>query len=109
MFAATLPATPADTPYDTTIYSIEYSGASDFPQYSGNTFADLNAVDGYVDLHPYLLPGWPAYFDPSTVANAVPENVSTGLATPTTTSFPRRICRYWTDCTGSAGHRRMPT
>jgi diacyltrehalose acyltransferase len=77
MFAATLPATPADTPYDTTIYSIEYSGASDFPQYYGNTFADLNAADGYVDLHPYLLPGWPAYFDPSTVANAVPENVST--------------------------------
>ena len=28
-----LPATPADTPYTTDIYSIEYSGASDFPQY----------------------------------------------------------------------------
>ncbi len=78
MFAATLPATPADTPYDTSIYSIEYSGASDFPQYYGNSFADLNAADGYVDLHPYLLPGYPAYFDPSTVANAVQENVSDG-------------------------------
>ncbi len=31
--ARTFPATPVDTPYDTTIYSIEYSGASDFPQY----------------------------------------------------------------------------
>ncbi|HEY1843059.1 MAG TPA: PE-PPE domain-containing protein [Mycobacterium sp.] len=74
----TLPATPADTPYDTTIYTIEYSGASDFPQYPSNVFADLNAEDGYLDLHPYLLPGWPAYFDPSEVANAVAQNVSPG-------------------------------
>lgn len=78
MFSASLPATPADTPYDTTIYTIEYSGASDFPQYYGNMYADLNAVNGYVDLHPYLLVGWPAYFDPSTVANAVAENTSAG-------------------------------
>jgi diacyltrehalose acyltransferase len=78
MFGATLPATPADTPFDTTNYTIEYSGASDFPQYYGNIYADMNAADGYVDLHPYLLPGWPAYFDPSTVANAAQENVSEG-------------------------------
>jgi hypothetical protein len=78
MFGATLPATPADTPFDTTNYTIEYSGASDFPQYYGNLYADMNAADGYIDLHPYLLPGWPAYFDPSTVANAVQENVSEG-------------------------------
>lgn len=77
-FSASLPATPADTPYDSTIYTIEYSGASDFPQYYGNMYADLNAVNGYVDLHPYLLVGWPAYFDPSTVANAVAENTSAG-------------------------------
>ncbi|UMB70959.1 PE-PPE domain-containing protein [Mycobacterium paraterrae] len=79
-FAAMLPATPSDTPYETTIYSIQYSGASDFPQYYGNTWADLNAANGYVDLHPYLLPNWPAYFDPSTVADAVKENVSDGYA-----------------------------
>ncbi|MCV7331449.1 PE-PPE domain-containing protein [Mycobacterium cookii] len=78
MFGVNLPATPADTPYDTTIYTIEYSGASDFPQYYGNLFADANAADGYLDLHPYLLTGWPAYFDPSTVANAVAENTSAG-------------------------------
>jgi diacyltrehalose acyltransferase len=78
MFGVNLPATPADTPYDTSIYTIEYSGASDFPQYYGNLYADLNAVDGYADLHPYLLPGWPAYFDPSTVVNAVAENTSEG-------------------------------
>jgi hypothetical protein len=73
----TLPATPADTPYTTDIYTIEYSGASDFPQYSSNMLADLNAVDGYLDLHPYLLPGWPAYFTPSELAGAVQEPTST--------------------------------
>jgi hypothetical protein len=67
----TLPATPADTPYTTDIYSIEYSGASDFPQYANNIYADLNAVDGYVNLHPYLLTGWPAYFNPDELAGAV--------------------------------------
>ncbi|MDT7768930.1 MAG: hypothetical protein QOI30_1938 [Mycobacterium sp.] len=71
-----LPATPADTPYTTDIYTIEYSGASDFPQYDGNLLADLNAADGYTDLHPYLLTGWPAYFTPSELAGAVAENTS---------------------------------
>lgn len=73
---ANLPATPADTPYTTDIYTIEYSGASDFPQYDGNIYADLNAADGYLDLHPYLLPGWPAYFTPSELAGAVAQPVS---------------------------------
>jgi hypothetical protein len=72
----TLPATPADTPYTTDIYSIEYSGASDFPQYANNVYADLNAADGYIDLHPYLLTDWPAYFTPSELAGAVAENTS---------------------------------
>jgi hypothetical protein len=72
----TLPATPADTPYITDIYSIEYSGASDFPQYANNIYADLNAVDGYIDLHPYLLTGWPAYFTPDELAGAVQEPTS---------------------------------
>jgi diacyltrehalose acyltransferase len=72
----TLPATPADTPYTTDIYSIEYSGASDFPQYANNIYADLNAADGYLDLHPYLLTDWPAYFTPSELAGAVPELTS---------------------------------
>jgi diacyltrehalose acyltransferase len=72
----TLPATPADTPYTTDIYSIEYSGASDFPQYDGNIYADLNAADGYIDLHPYLLSDWPAYFSPSELAGAVAQPTS---------------------------------
>jgi hypothetical protein len=72
----TLAATPADTPYTTDIYSIEYSGASDFPQYANNIYADLNAVDGYIDLHPYLLTGWPAYFNPDELAGAVAQPTS---------------------------------
>jgi hypothetical protein len=72
----TLPATPADTPYTTDIYSIEYSGASDFPQYANNIYADLNATDGYIDLHPYLLTGWPAYFNPDELAGAVAQPTS---------------------------------
>ncbi len=72
-FGVNLPATPADSPYETDVYTIEYSGASDFPQYYGNLFADSNAANGYYDLHPYLLTGWPAYFDPSTVTSAVDE------------------------------------
>jgi diacyltrehalose acyltransferase len=72
----TLPATPADTPYTTDVYSIEYSGASDFPQYANNIYADLNASDGYIDLHPYLLTGWPAYFNPDELAGAVAQPTS---------------------------------
>ena len=78
MSGASLPATPSETPYTTDIYTIEYSAASDFPQYSSNIYAYFNAADGYIDLHPYLLPGWPAYFDPSTVASAVAEKTSLG-------------------------------
>ena len=77
----TLPPTPADTPYTTDIYSIEYSGASDFPQYANNIYADLNAADGYIDLHPYLLTGWPAYFTPAELAGAVPELTSAPVNT----------------------------
>jgi hypothetical protein len=79
----TLPATPADTPYTTDIYSIEYSGASDFPQYANNIYADLNAADGYVNLHPYLLTGWPAYFNPDELSGAVldPHTSSADVAT----------------------------
>jgi diacyltrehalose acyltransferase len=72
------PATPADTPYDTAIYTIEYSGSSDFPQYPLNLLADANALAGYIDLHPFLLPDWPTGFTPSELAGAVLEPTSLG-------------------------------
>jgi hypothetical protein len=72
------PATPADSPYPTDIYTIEYSGSSDFPQYPANLLADANAVAGFIDLHPFLLPGWPTGFTPSELAGAVLEPTSPG-------------------------------
>ncbi len=45
-------ATPANTPYRTAIYSLEYDGFADFPRYPGNFLADANAVAGIVFVHP---------------------------------------------------------
>lgn len=100
---ANLPATPADTPYTTDIYSIQYSGASDFPQYDGNFLSDLNAADGYIDLHPYLLTDWPAYFTPSELAGAVAENTS--AADPNTAYYmiPTQDLPLLNDLRGAPG------
>jgi hypothetical protein len=75
-----LPATPADSPYPTDIYTVEYSGVADFPNYPTDPFALANAVAGYVDLHPFLLPGWPTSFDTSALADAVQEPTSSDYA-----------------------------
>ena len=45
-------ATPANTPYQTTIYTLEYDGFADFPRYPIDLLADLNAVAGIVYVHP---------------------------------------------------------
>jgi diacyltrehalose acyltransferase len=73
-----LPATPADSPYPTDIYSLEYSGVADFPNYPLDPFALANAIAGYAYLHPFLLPGWPTTFDTSALADAVQEPTSPG-------------------------------
>jgi diacyltrehalose acyltransferase len=78
LLTMSFPATPADTPYTTAIYNIEYSGSSDFPQYPSDGLAVANAVAGYIDLHPYLLPGWPTGFSSSEIAGAVLEPTSPG-------------------------------
>jgi hypothetical protein len=74
------PATPADSPYQTDIYNIEYSGSSDVPQYPLNILADLNAAAGFTDLHPFLLPGYPTTFNTSELAGAVLEPTSPGYS-----------------------------
>jgi hypothetical protein len=66
---AFLPATPSDL-YPTDIYTMEYDGFADFPHYTTNLLADLNALVGvflvhatYLDLTPdqinsaMLMPG----------------------------------------------------
>ncbi len=45
-------ATPSNTPWPTTIYTIEYDGFADFPRYPINILSDLNAFAGIVFVHP---------------------------------------------------------
>jgi hypothetical protein len=56
-------ATPPNTPYNTAIYTLEYDGFADFPQYPIDVLSDLNAVLGiqyvhgtYASINPNALP-----------------------------------------------------
>ncbi len=44
-------ATPSNTIYPTNIYTLEYDGYADFPQYPINFISDLNAVAGILYVH----------------------------------------------------------
>ena len=44
-------ATPPNSPYPTTIYTAQYDGIADLPQYPLNVISDLNAVMGYFFVH----------------------------------------------------------
>ena len=75
--------TPADTIYPTDIYTLEYDGFADFPQYPLNVLSDLNAVMGILTVHttyvgPFL--GHPAV-TPIQVDNAIPLTTSPGYYT----------------------------
>jgi hypothetical protein len=75
--------TPADTIYPTNIYTLEYDGFADFPQYPLNFVSDLNAVAGIVFVHTtYVNPffGHPAV-TPTQVDNAIPLSTSPGYYT----------------------------
>ncbi len=39
-------ATPANSPYTTAIFTIQYDGFADLPRYPIDIFSDLNAVAG---------------------------------------------------------------
>jgi hypothetical protein len=45
-------ATPANTPWTTNIFTLEYDGFADFPRYPIDFLSDLNAVAGIVYLSP---------------------------------------------------------
>jgi hypothetical protein len=52
-------ATPPNSPYPTSIYTIQYDGIADAPQYPLNVVSDLNAFLGYFFVHsnyPFLTP-----------------------------------------------------
>ncbi len=55
-------ATPANTPWTTNIYSLEYDGFADFPRYPIDIFADLNAIAGIAFVHPTY-----THIDPATL------------------------------------------
>jgi hypothetical protein len=43
--------TPADTPWDTAIYTAEYDGFADFPRYPIDLLSDINALLGFAFVH----------------------------------------------------------
>jgi hypothetical protein len=66
-------ATPPNSPYPTSIYTIQYDGIADAPQYPLNVVSDLNAFLGYFVVHS-TYPTLTA----SQVAGAVPLATSPG-------------------------------
>lgn len=66
-------ATPPNSPYPTTIFTAQYDGIADLPQYPLNVISDLNAFMGYFFVHntyPLMTAGQ--------IANAVPLPTSPG-------------------------------
>lgn len=68
-------ATPASNPYATTIFTAQYDGIANAPQYPLNIFSDINALMGYFYVH-NTYPDLTA----AAVANAVPLPTSPGYA-----------------------------
>jgi hypothetical protein len=66
-------ATPPNSPYATTIYTIQYDGIADAPQYPLNILSDVNAFMGYFFVH-----GTYPMMTPDQVANAVALPTSPG-------------------------------
>lgn len=71
-------ATPPDTAYPTDIYTLEYDGASDYPQYPIDLLADLNALAGFLFVHPAA-----GDLTPAQIASAIelPTDPAYGTAT----------------------------
>jgi PE-PPE domain/PE family len=76
-------ATPANTPWTTNIYTLEYDGFADFPRYPIDVFSDVNALAGIVFVH-----GMYPHLDPST---------TTILPLPTSSDYTGSLANthYW--------------
>lgn len=68
-------ATPADSPYHTTIYTAQYDGIAHAPQYPLNILSDINALMGYFYVHS----DYPT-LTATQIANAVPLPTSPGYS-----------------------------
>jgi hypothetical protein len=66
-------ATPPNSPYPTSIYTIQYDAFADAPQYPLHVLSDVNAFLGYFFVH-----GNYPLLTPDQVANAVPLPTSPG-------------------------------
>jgi hypothetical protein len=66
-------ATPPNSPYPTTIYTAQYDGIADAPQYPLNVLSDVNAFMGYFYVH-----GTYPDLTATQVSNAVPLPTSPG-------------------------------
>jgi hypothetical protein len=64
-------ATPSNTIYPTHIYTLEYDGYADFPQYPINFVADLNAFAGILYVHG-TYPGNPSALPPGYAIQQLP-------------------------------------
>jgi hypothetical protein len=72
-------ATPANSPYPTTVYSNQYDLAADFPQYILNPIADINSIFAYAfGVH---------FYTPTDLASAV--------QLPTSPGYQGKTTYYW--------------
>lgn len=74
-------ATPPDTIYPTAVYTLEYDGASDYPQYPINILADLNAIAGFLFVHP-------------TAGDLTPEQIAAAIELPTDPAYGTATTYY---------------
>lgn len=77
-------ATPPDTPYRTDIYTVQYDGYADAPQYPLNLLADLNALAGAVKQH--FIPSFTAQINGSIPGGTYPVLPAPGQAVQLPTS-----------------------
>jgi hypothetical protein len=75
-------ATPPNSPYPTFIYTNEYDGVANFPQYPLNVLADVNAVMGvFLGAHDY--------------ADILPSQVANAIQLPTSPGYTGVTQYYW--------------
>jgi len=84
-------ATPSNTIYPTHIYTLEYDGYADFPQYPINFISDLNAFAGIYYVHP-AYPDNPSSLPPGYAIQQLPTSPGyTGVTTYSMITTPNGL------------------
>jgi hypothetical protein len=85
-------ATPSNTIYPTQIYTLEYDGFADFPQYPINLISDLNAFVGILNVHSQYMYLNPAALPPGYAIQQLPTSPGyTGVTTYYMMSTPNGL------------------